>query len=254
MFFILSKVLDFLLAPLLWVILILLCAFFSKNLRRKRKIYIIGLLLLLFFSNRYFVNEAFIAWEDTPVQISDLEIYETAIVLTGITNSRNGITDRVFFGKGADRLLHAVQLYRLGKINRILISGGSGNLIRKSVPEAIQLKKVFLNCGVPEADIILEERSRNTIESARYSKKLSDSLKIGQKFLLITSAFHIPRSFGCFEKEGLIVQAYPVDFYSHDRNYDLETILVPTAGALEKWGILIHEIVGYIVYKFMGYC
>lgn len=253
MFFILSKVLDFMLSPLLWVILIFFYAFFCKKPTVKKKVFLTGITVLLFFSNSFIVNEAFLAWEDEPILISGLKKYETAIVLTGVASNRKGITDRVFFGQGADRVLHTVQLYKLGKIKKILISGGSSAVIGKSIPEARQLKKVFLYCGVSEIDIILEDRSRNTTESSYYSRKLIDSLNLGQEFLLITSAFHIPRSVGCFEKAGLNVQAYPVDFYAHDRSYNLLALLRPSESSLGKWSTLIHEIVGYIVYKLMGY-
>ena len=181
MFFILSKVLIFLLSPLLWVILIFIIGFFYKNPLRKKKIFMIGLGMLLLFSNDFIINEAFIAWESKPVQISRLKKYEIAIVLTGVAGNRKGITDRVFFGKGVDRVLHTVQLYKLGKIKKILISGGSSVVIGKSIPEARQLKEVFLYCGVSERDIILEDRSRNTTESSHYSRKLIDSLNLGRE-------------------------------------------------------------------------
>lgn len=253
MFFILSKVLDFLLSPLIWVILIFVYAFFCKKPSRKKRAFLAGMALLLFFSNNFIVNEAFLVWEGEPMAINELKNYETAIVLTGVTSNRKGSKDRVYFGKGADRLLHTVQLYKAGKIKRILISGGSGAVIGEKIPEAGELKKVFIYCGVPQASIILEDRSRNTAESARYSKKLTDSLDLGKEFLLITSAFHIPRSMGCFKKAGLNVKAYPVDFYSQDRNLNPAALLLPSEHALGKWSILIHEICGYVIYKIMGY-
>ncbi|MDP3467548.1 MAG: YdcF family protein [Daejeonella sp.] len=253
MFFILSKTLDFLLSPLLWVILIFFSVFFCKKPSAKKKVFLTGIILLLFFSNSFIVNEAFLAWEDKPIQLSGLKKYETAIVLTGVASNRKGITDRVFFGKGADRVLHTVQLYKSGKIQRILISGGSGAVLGVKIAEAGELRKVFLYCGVPDSSIILEEKSRNTTESARFSKKVIDSLKLGKDFLLVTSSFHIPRSIGCFTKAGISVIAYPVDFYSRDRNLDLETILLPSESAIGQWAILMHEIVGYLFYKLMGY-
>jgi len=70
---------------------------------------------------------------------------------------------------------------------------------------------------------------------------------------LITSAFHIPRSLGCFRKAGLNVQPYSVDFYSNDRKFDLDNLIVPSASALEKWSLLIHEICGFLIYKIMGF-
>lgn len=253
MFFILSKILSFLLSPLVWIMLILLYAIFCRNRRKKKRTFLASLALLLFFSNELIVNEAFLLWEDKPVAIKELKNYETAIVLTGVTSTRKEIPDKVFFSKGADRLLHTVQLYHEGKIKKILISGGSGGIVSRSVPEARQLKRVFLYCGIPAQDIILEDRSRNTAESSRYTKKITDSLDLGEEFLLVTSAFHIPRSIACFEKAGLNVKAYPVDLYAEDRDYSIGDILLPSEYALYKWNILIHEITGYIVYKIMGY-
>ncbi|MGB4399127.1 MAG: YdcF family protein, partial [Daejeonella sp.] len=110
--------------------------------------------------------------------------------------------DRVFFGKGADRVVHAIQLYKAGKIKRIIISGGSGALVGKKVPEAEHLKKVFLFSGVPDSVLYIESESRNTVENARFSKRLIDSLQLQPKFLLVTSAFHMPRAMGCFQKAG----------------------------------------------------
>lgn len=253
MFFILSKVLDFLLSPLIWAILVLVYAFLVKNPVKKKRVLLSGFILILFFSNSFIVNEAFLAWEGIPLPLSELKNYETAIVLTGVASNRKEIKDRVFFGRGADRLLHTVQLYKAGKIKKILISGGSGAIIGEKIPEAGELKKVFIYCGVPDSAIFLENQSRNTRESARYSKKLTDSLNLGKEFLLVSSAFHIPRSIGCFTKAGLNVKAYPVDFYSHDRSFSIGSLLRPSEHALEKWSTLIHEISGYMVYKIMGY-
>lgn len=256
MFFILSKTLDFLLSPFIWALVILLYAFFSKRSgAAKRKIYLAGLIVLLFFSNSFIVNETFLAWEGRPESLNEVKNYEVGIVLTGVASSRKGVNDRVFFGKGADRVLHTVQLYRAGKIKRILISGGSSAIIAKTIPEADLLKIVFMYCGVPDSDILIENKSRNTAESSRYSKDLIESLKIDrdEEFLLITSAFHIPRSLGCFRKAGLNVQPYSVDFYAHDREFDLESLILPTAYALEKWSVLAHEICGFVIYKLMGY-
>lgn len=256
MFFILSKTLDFLLSPLIWVLAILLYAFICKRpASTKRKIYLTGLILLLFFTNSFIVNEAFLAWEGKPVSLNEVKNYEIGIVLTGVASNRTGVSDRVFFGKGADRVLHTVQLYKSGKIKRILISGGSSTVLAKTIPEAGQLKKVFMYCGVPEKDILIENSSRNTNESAWYSKRLIDSLNINndEELLLITSAFHIPRSLGCFSKAGVNVKSYSVDFYSRDRDFELEGLLLPSEYALEQWSVLIHELCGYLMYRVMGY-
>ena len=242
--------------PQVWILLLLLYSVFTKSERRRKKSLIATLVVFLIFTNDFLVNEGLLLWEEEPVSISSLNEGQTAIVLTGVANSQKASSDRVYFGRGADRVLHTVQLYKAGKVQKILISGGSGSLTGRDIPEANQLKKVFLYCGVKEKDILLENKSRNTRESALYSKKLIDSLVINQKFLLITSAFHMRRSQGCFNKAGIPTTIYPVDYYTADRQntFTPDSWLVPSSGAISKWAMLMHEITGYITYKLMGYC
>lgn len=255
MFFILSKTLYFLLMPIVWIIAILLFAIFTKHEKRRKKSLIAALALLLFFSNDFIINEALLFWEKEPVPIASLPNYETGIVLTGITHYQKASDDRVYFNKGADRLLHTVQLYQLGKIKKILITGGSGLLeSNHTVSEADRLKSVFLYCGITPQDIIIENKSRNTYENAVFSKQTIDSLNIKGNFLLITSAFHMRRAKDCFKKSGLTIDIFPVDFNSRDREFTPDKLFIPSENALTKWSILIHEVIGYVVYKLVGYC
>ena len=252
MFFFLSKTLMYLLIPTIWITGILIYAYFTKSQKRRKRSLLTALLLLFFFSNGYLGNKAIYLWEKRAVPIANLKVYDTAIVLTGVTDSRREPRDRVYFTRGADRLLHTVQLYKMGKVKKILISGGSGLMIGKKVSEAGDLKKAFLYCGVPEKDIFIEDKSRNTHESSVFSKQLVDSLGIKGSFLLITSAFHMRRSEGCFVKAGLKADPFPVDFYSNDRNPSLIDLL-PLEDAISGWSLLIHEITGYLMYKIVGY-
>jgi uncharacterized SAM-binding protein YcdF (DUF218 family) len=242
--------------PQVWILLLLLYSIFTKSEKRRKKTLIITLLVFFIFTNSFLVNESLLLWEEEPVAISSLNKGQTAVVLTGVANSQKASTDRVYFGRGADRVLHTVQLYQAGKVQKILISGGSGSLTGKDIPEANQLKKVFIYCGVPENVILLENKSRNTHESAQYCKKLIDSLGIKQKLLLITSAFHMKRSKDCFSKAGLSTAIFPVDYYTSDRKNTLtpDNLLIPSSDAMSKWAMLMHEIIGYLTYKVMGYC
>lgn len=254
MFFILSKTLDFLLSPFIWALAILIYAFFSKrSVATKKKIYLAGLIVLLFFSNSFLVNEAFLCWERTPVSLDNGKNYRAAIILTGFTGSRKSTPGRVFFNKGADRLLHTVQLYKEGRIRTIIVSGGSGSLTKRKISEAAQVKKALLYCGIPDSAIVIESRSHNTVENARLSRKLIDSLGLRGNFLLVTSAFHMRRAEGCFKKAGVRFDPYPVDVYSNDKDFSPDDFLLPSETALYKWSILIHEITGYVVYRMMGY-
>lgn len=256
MFFILSKTIYYVLMPQVWILCLLIYGLVTKSQTRRKKTIIVTLVVFFIFSNNFLINEGLLLWEEKPILISSLKNGQTAIVLTGVANSQKSSADRVYFGKGADRVLHTVQLYKAGKVSKILISGGSGSLTGKNIPETDQLKKVFLYCGVPEANILLETQSRNTYESAQYCKKLLDSLEQEQEFLLITSAFHMKRAKGCFNKAGLETAIYPVDYYTADRRNALtpDSWLIPSSDAMSRWALLMHEITGYVTYKLMGYC
>lgn len=253
MFFILSKVLDFFLSPLVWVFMLLLVGFLARKQSIKMKFFYASFFTLLIFSNPFLADMAFRAWEGDAVPMSSIGNYETGIVLTGVASVKRGAPDRVFFGKGADRVVHAVQLYKAGKIKRILISGGSGALMGKKVRESEQLKKVFLFSGVPDSVIDIENSSRNTMENARFSRRLIDSLKLKPRFLLITSAFHMPRAMGCFKKAGIAADAYTTDFYIGDSTVTISDLIIPSESALMNWSILIHEVFGYWIYRLMAY-
>jgi uncharacterized SAM-binding protein YcdF (DUF218 family) len=253
MFFILSKTLYYLGLPLLWIAAFFIYSYFCKNKKRKILFFKLGLVFLIFFSNRFIINEVISAWEIKPIKFSEVKKYDLGIVLTGVTNSRITPRDRVNFDKGADRVLHTVQLYKSGKIKKILISGGSGLLFGDSISEAEDLAKVFLMCGIPGQDLILEKRSVNTRENALFTKNLLEQKQIKGEYLLITSAFHLRRARQCFNKVGLNPDVFPVDFYSDQRKFTPDVLLLPNEFALSKWTIIIHEIIGMITYKIMGY-
>jgi uncharacterized SAM-binding protein YcdF (DUF218 family) len=97
----------------------------------------------------------------------------------------------------------------------------------------------------------VEGASRNTHESAAsVGKLLKDDTS--QK-LLITSAFHMRRSKACFVKEGIEVDMFPVDFYTHRRRFTFDVLVIPKVDALLVWHKLIKEWVGMIAYKIAGY-
>ena len=254
MFFILSKTLDFLLMPLLWVLLLLCLAVFLKSIKWRRVSLLAALAMLLLFSNPFLANEAWRAWELDATPISEVKPHDVAVILTGVTSYREDISDRIHTSKGADRFLHPLQLYRLGKIDKFLISGGSGQMLTDRVPEAEQIEKVLLMAGVPEEDIITEGNSRNTHENAVNTAHVLARHPEWQEVLLVTSAFHMRRSAGCFQKAGVDADAFSTDFYASERRYTPDELIIPSAVAFSNWHLLIHEMAGYIIYKILGYC
>jgi uncharacterized SAM-binding protein YcdF (DUF218 family) len=254
MFFILSKTLSYLTQPLVVVCIIFLLSIFLRKPVWKKRMFWIGLALLFFFSNEFIANEAMLAWEVKPVPFSYLKKrYKYGIVLTGITIGKRNPSDRVYFDKGVDRVYHTVQLYKLGHIEKILVSGGNGRLVEVEEKEANELKKTLLVMGVPEKDIVLENNSRNTHESALAIKEMfADTLKASD-CILITSAFHMRRSLACFKKVGLGMDVFSTDLYTHPRSYDIDVLIVPKVGALHLWSKLSKEWTGFLAYKLAGY-
>lgn len=212
-----------------------------------------SLILLFIFSNDFMANEAMQLWELPPTPYSTITVkYEYGIVLTGVTLNDFEPDDRVYFSRGADRVVHAVDLYKRGIIKRILISGGTGRLLTEGRPEAYELFKVMVMMGIPEEDLVIENESRNTYESAVRVKEILAS-EPKQNLLLITSSFHMRRAKACFSKAGMSVTTFTTDFYSHKRNFTPETLFIPKVEALQVWTKLFKEWMGMLAYRMVGY-
>ncbi len=246
---------SFLAMPLTIVmILILLGAIYFRRKWGKKCLWT-GIGLLFFFTNPFLSNLALLAWEPEYKAFDQIENHEIGIVLTGVSNLSKTATDRTFFNKGADRITHTLQLYRMGKIKKILISGGQGLNPTNPNTEAKLLKDFLLMTGVPESDVMIEELAKNTRENALFTKEHLEKNRIdtGQEFLLITSAFHIPRAKGCFDKVGLKTVTFPTDYYSYDMKYDIPALIIPSADSFTYWHKLVKEWIGISIYKVVGY-
>lgn len=254
MFFFLSKTLNFLVLPLTMVVI---CFVASVVIRRKpwdRRFFLAGFALLLFFSNDFISNSAMRAWEIDAKPFDAISRRKLGIVLTGATHSFLQPDDRVYFKRGADRVTHTIQLYKLGLIEKILVSGGTGRLLKADEPEADKFKKVMVMAGIPSEDILLENETRNTFESAVAVKKVLDSLHLrAEDCLLITSAFHMRRSLACYRKTGLDIETFSTDFYGLQDKIILTSILLPSIEGFIIWEKLFKEWTGFVAYKLAGY-
>jgi uncharacterized SAM-binding protein YcdF (DUF218 family) len=254
MFFFLSKTLNFLVLPLTMVVI---CFVASAIIRRepwRKRFFWAGFGLLLFFSNDFVSNSVMRAWEIDAKPFSTISPRKVGIVLTGTTHSFQQPDDRVYFKRGADRVTHTIQLYKLGLIEKILVSGGTGRLLRDDEPEANKFKKVMIMAGIPETDILLENETRNTFESAVAVNKILDSLHLkADDCLLITSAFHMRRSLACYRKAGLDIETFSTDFYGLQDKILLTSILLPSIDGFVIWEKLFKEWTGFAAYKIAGY-
>ena len=203
MFFFLSKTLSYLTQPWIIIIALLIASWVVRNNTWKKRLFRIGMVLLLFFSNDFIANEMMLAWEVKATPYKDIHMtYDYAIILAGVTKSDFEPADRVYFTRGADRVIHTVQLYKSGLVRKILVSGGSGLLSKPRKQEADDMADALVTMGVPKEDILIENKSRNTHESAEEVKKMLAGLTVPERCLLITSGYHLRRADACFEKRA----------------------------------------------------
>jgi len=156
----------------------------------------------------------------------------------------------VVFARAADRVIEAAALARQYPKARIIFSGGSANLIDGGAREADYAAAIFERLGVAKDRLILERRSRNTMENAEFSKELA-APKNGERWLLVTSAFHMPRSVGIFRKVGFPVEPYPVDWRT-GRSTDLMEFSPFVLDGLERTEIAVREYLGLVAYRISG--
>ena len=248
MFFLLSKVLDFVLVPTVWLLVLLVGAVLA---RQPRRWLMAALVVFLITTNPLLVNELMLAWERPPVPLAALPRHaDAAVLLTGITQVAKSPHDRVYLGAGADRFTDALWLYRAGRVRRIIVSGGSGAVQATAHTEADDLTTLLRLAGVPNSAIIREGKSRNTRENALFTKQLLSSEQ--DTLILVTSAFHQRRAMGCFAKVGLHPIGFPAGYRSTDRSLAPDAWLVPSPEALANFSLLAHEVVGWLIYKVLG--
>ena len=244
MFYIVSKLLAFLTQPIIWVFILLILALFYKS--KRKIILIISISLFYFFTNNFIADEFARLWE--VKRFTPSITYDVGIVLGGIADY-DKITKTHNFNKNADRLMYAEQLYHKGIIQKIMLSGGNGLLFNDGYVESEAMRDYLLVNKIPSKDIIIENNSRNTIENAMNSAEILKEKYNEGKFLLITSANHMRRAQLCFNKAKLETTAFPTDCTTSYRSTGYDYILFPRVEALERWQDLIHEWIGYIVYK-----
>jgi uncharacterized SAM-binding protein YcdF (DUF218 family) len=150
----------------------------------------------------------------------------------------------------ADRIIAAAALARRYPNARILFTGGSANLVSNDAREADYAGALFESLGVAKARLMMERRSRNTQENAEFSKEMVEP-KGGERWLLVTSAFHMPRSVGLFRKAGFNVEPYPVDWRLGGPG-DLFTFSNIATEGIGHTEVGLREWLGLIAYRATG--
>jgi uncharacterized SAM-binding protein YcdF (DUF218 family) len=255
MFFVLSKVLGFFAVPsnAIAVICALGAALLLIRWRRAgRGTLVLGVCLLLLFGYSpagnvllLSLSERFPAWQ------FDGHEPEGIIVLGGAIDSEaSAARNSLELDSSAERIIAMLELARRFPNARIVFSGGSGNLIDNSVPEAPIAGRLLDRFGIARARVVLEDQSRTTDENAALVRKLV-APKPGERWLLVTSAFHMPRSIGAFRAAGFEVEAYPVDWRTRGW-IDAAIPFDRLSAGLARTDVAVHEWIGLIAYWLAG--
>lgn len=253
--FIASKLLSFATQPLAWVLILLLAGLLRMSFERNTGRGLIATALAVL---------VFQGWEPAPDALlrhlerqhsavpaqASLQQYHGVLVLGGALESAYawGGHDQAALNDAAERMTVPLALLVKNPALRLLFTGGEGELFADDLSEATRAKIFFDSMGIAPERVIYESQSHTTYENAILSKTVP-GIDPGQPWLLLTSAFHMPRAMATFAKAGWNATPYPVDYrvglQTPWSQYSLER------GA-RKWHIALHELVGLLAYRLAG--
>jgi uncharacterized SAM-binding protein YcdF (DUF218 family) len=255
MFFTLSKLLGFFALPSNTLIsvgligLVLLCTRFT---RLASWLIVTSLVLIAIAGLSPLGNALILPLEQRFPQWDASRGAPDGIVLLGgmITPDVSSARGTVALNEAAERITATAELARRYPDARIIMTGGSGALIFDEGAEAIFAVRQLEALGIAHDRITAEEQSRNTIENAVFSRLIANP-KPGERWLLVTSAYHMPRAMGVFRAAGFPVEAYPVDWRTRGPA-DLVRPFSSLSDGLQRTDTAAHEWVGLFAYWITG--
>ena len=249
MFFTLSKILYYLITPSFWIWVCIVIGI----IKRKKHFHFLwaAFILLAIFTNPYLYRKAMIAYQTEPFEMNNIPAKPyTAILLTGFVKFDS--SGQGYFGKASDRYIQTIKLYQQHIVDKIIISGGSGNLWIEEPPEAVFLENELKKLGVPDSCIAVDTLSRNTFENGQFTKQLIDSIGWKGPYLLVSSASHLPRAQKVMDHFSIPTTLYPCCYTEIPQKNTWQNTLYPDFSKIQEWEYLIKEIVGTWVYQITG--
>ena len=246
--FLLSKLLPLLVLPLGLALLLLLVGL----VRRRRWPVGVAALLLWFFSTGL-VSQMLWRFVERPWQrrsVADAPRAEAIVVLSGGRHAAPG-DSRISEWHDPDRFLAGIKLYLNGRAPRLLFTGGQSPFQAGLAPEGELYRREAMSLGVTPGAIESTPPVRNTAEEATAVRSLLSGAS--PRVLLVTSAFHMRRAQRLFERQGITVLPFPVDFKaraSWGGSVMRDPLMwMPTAGGLDDSSRALRELLGRVVYR-----
>jgi len=255
LFFVISKTLGIMLMPTnlmieLGVLGVILLATRFRRLGRRLMIVSLVLLAICAWSPLgklliYPLETRFPAWDASKGAPDGI------IVLGGpLDADLSAAHGRAVITAAGDRIVSAAVLAHRYPNARLLYTGGSANLLSNDAKEADYAADMFEGLGIARTRLLMERSSRNTLENAEFSKAMVNP-KPGERWLLVTSAFHMPRAVGLFRKAGFAVEAYPVD-WKLGKGSDIFIFSNIAEDGLSYTDPAVREWMGLIAYRLAG--
>ena len=257
MFFILSKTIGFFLMPtnfacsLLVLGLLMAKTRFAKIAYRLSYTAIIALIIMAYSPLGHIILLPLEERIKRPLNIENMKAPDGIVVLGGsidtiVTKARGSIA----INESGERITQIVELARRFPNARIVFSGGSGKIFSQNMSESDAARRFFSQMGLSPERLAFEGKSQNTWQNARYTK---DLLKPSpeQRWLLVTSAYHMPRSLGCFRNVGMNVIPWPVDYRTRGAS-DIYRFFDRASEGWKRVDIGVREWVGLFAYRLSG--
>ncbi len=256
MFFYIAKIIWFVAQPSSLLLLLLLAGtvmLWSRYARAGRRIVLAAALLLLAAGLSPLGHAVMLPLEERfpPADLSAGRAPDGIIVLGGALDMLvSAARGQPALTEAGERVVEAAMLARRFPNARIVVSGGSGGVIYDRGSEAVDAAKIFAGLGIAPARVLLEGRSRDTYENALYTKEMIKPTQ-EQRWLLVTSANHMPRSIGCFRNVGFDVEPWPVDYRTRGRE-DLARFFSKPSSGLRRVDIAVRQWAGLVIYRLIG--
>jgi uncharacterized SAM-binding protein YcdF (DUF218 family) len=256
MFPLIAKLLTPLVAPMGIAFALWLAALWAYLFRPRWAgcLLVAGVFVVLFFASPWVGSKLLGSLENdyAVLRAEDCPPADVIVVLGGSTVPPLAPRAHVEVEGAYDRLLYAMRLYRAGKANSLILSGGTiAELSGSAMSEASQYLELALESGIPVEAIVLEERSRNTYENALYARQTMHEHG-WQRALIVTSAAHMPRAMAVFRTLDIDVLAAPADVRIVAASFSLHGLL-PTVQGLKYSSIATKEYIGWWVYRLRGW-